>query len=47
MIQLYSGILAYSYVVNVDNPESSTESVVADASVMSLAYKTWQECLVN
>ncbi|UWM62750.1 RHS element core protein [Enterobacter sp. CP102] len=45
------GHLAYSYVVDVDNPESSTESVGAgvgaDASVMSLACKTWQECLVN
>ncbi|MCK8145210.1 RHS repeat-associated core domain-containing protein, partial [Citrobacter sedlakii] len=45
------GHLAYSYVADVDNPESSTESigigVGADASVMGLACRTWQECLVN
>ncbi|UKJ22668.1 hypothetical protein L6Y89_06750 [Enterobacter mori] len=45
------GYLAYSYVVDVDNPESSTESVGidvgADASVMTLTCKTWQEFLVN
>lgn len=45
------GHLAYSYVAYVDNPESSTESigigVGADASVMGLACRTWQECLVN
>lgn len=38
-------------VVDVDNPESPTESVGidvgADASVMTLTCKTWQECLVN
>lgn len=45
------GHLAYTYVVDVDNPESSTESVGAgvgvDASTMVLACKTWQECWVN
>lgn len=45
------GHLAYSYVVDVDNPESSTESVGVgvgiDVSAMALACRTWQECLVN
>ncbi|EOP0314751.1 type VI secretion system tip protein TssI/VgrG, partial [Escherichia coli] len=45
------GHFAYTYVVDVDNPESSTESVGigagVDASVMTLACRTWQECWVN
>jgi len=45
------GHLAYTYVVDVDNPESSTESVGlgigTGASTMALACKTWQECWVN
>lgn len=45
------GHLAYTYVVDVDNPESSIESVGAgvgvDASTMALACKTWQECWLN
>lgn len=46
-----AGHLAYTYVVDVDNPESSTESVGAgigiDASAMALTCKTWQKCWVN
>ncbi|GAB0583328.1 hypothetical protein NB16F74_47730 [Escherichia coli] len=45
------GHFAYTYVVDVDNPESSTESIGigagVDASVMTLACRTWQECWVN
>ncbi|HHL4353867.1 TPA: RHS repeat-associated core domain-containing protein, partial [Escherichia coli] len=45
------GHFAYTYVVDVDNPESSTESVGIGAgvyaSVMTLACRTWQECWVN
>ena len=41
----------FLHVVDVDNPESSTESVGigagVDASVMTLACRTWQECWVN
>ncbi len=37
--------------MDVDNPESSTESIGigagVDASVMTLACRTWQECWVN
>ena len=40
-----------TYVVDVDNPESSTESVGigagVDASAMTLVCRTWQECRVN
>ncbi|WP_318392366.1 RHS repeat-associated core domain-containing protein, partial [Enterobacter sp.] len=45
------GHLAYTYMVDVDNPKITTEStgigIGIDASVMALACKTWQKCWIN
>lgn len=43
--------LAYTYIVDINNPESSTESVElgigTGAATMALTCKTWQKCWVN